>query len=63
MSAPEVSVPLVPGDPYPVDGLCPRCLLPSLVHVELYALADSGVTPVGSWSGCAEDNCDEGVEP
>lgn len=62
MPQPEVAAPLVPGQPRAVDGLCPCCLLPSLVQVDLCAVTVAGVTVLGTWTGCAEENCDEGVE-
>jgi hypothetical protein len=56
----NLHVQVTPGDPRPVDGLCPRCLLPSLVTLDLCSVTEAGVSKVGSWTGCAEEDCDEG---
>lgn len=45
---------LTPGDPRPVDGLCPGCLLPALVEIDLCAVGPGGVTRVAVVRGCAE---------
>jgi hypothetical protein len=57
------NVSLTPGEPRQVDGLCPRCLLPSLVEVDLCAVTGAGVTVLGVWTGCSEEDCGEGSGP
>lgn len=57
----EAVVHVTPGEPRPLDGLCPRCLLPSLVEVDLVTMTEIGVRVVETWIGCTEEDCGEGV--
>lgn len=56
----DLVVHVTPGTPRPVEGLCPGCHLPSLMTVDLFAMNDGGVSPMGSWTGCVEEDCGEG---
>jgi hypothetical protein len=51
---------VTPGTPRPVDGLCPRCVLPSLVAVSLFSMCEHGPAYVGEWTGCVTEDCGEG---
>lgn len=57
----EAVVHVTPGEPRAIEGLCPHCLLPSLVEVDLAAMTEMGVTVLGTWTGCADETCNEGV--
>ena len=57
----EVTVWVIPAEPHPVDGLCPRCWLPSLVQVDLFVMGAAGVSKAGTWTGCSQEDCNEGT--
>lgn len=35
-------------------GWCNNCLLPSVLHVPLHVVGDSGVQHIGTYHGCTE---------
>lgn len=58
----SIVVHLVAGEPVPVDGLCPGCLLPALLAVPITAMCRHGVQQVRPLVVCITDDCSRGVK-
>ena len=57
MEARAVRLTLTPGTPRPREGLCPICLLPSLLEVDLHTLGGSGVQRMATVVACTTGDC------